>query len=80
MRPICSVLPNTIYAPINKVQYVMVAYHTHPPTARQQYRTCRLNATAHDQGALMPRQIMYLLVGSCCCSMTLSIVKTPLIY
>ena len=48
MRPICSVLPNTIYAPINKVQYVMVAYHTHPPTARQQYRACRLNATAHD--------------------------------
>lgn len=39
MRPICSVLPNTIYTPIYKVHYVMVAYHTHPPTARQQYRT-----------------------------------------
>lgn len=35
----CSVLPYTIYAPIYKVHYVLVAYHTHPPTARQQYHT-----------------------------------------
>lgn len=38
MYSVCSVLPYTIYTPINKMHYVMVAYHKHPPTARQQYR------------------------------------------
>lgn len=77
MRPVCSVLPHTIYTPINKVHYVMVAYHKHPPTARQQCRTCRSDATVYDQGALQPRQIVYLFVGSCCCSIMLSIVISP---
>lgn len=39
MCSVCSVLPYTTYTPINKVHYVMVAYHKHPPTARQQCRT-----------------------------------------